>query len=59
MVYIEFYCREKTGCYNITFDGYNFNDWIHVLRVYLKRDHKLYILKGPSPKQPALSRRPE
>ena len=43
----------------ITFNGYNFNEWIHILRVDLKRDNKLYILEGPIHEPPTLSRRPE
>lgn len=41
----------------ITFDEYNFNEWLHALRFILKKDQKLYILEGPIPKQPTLTGR--
>ena len=41
----------------ITFDGYNINEWIHVLGDNIKRDNKFYIPKGYIPKQTSITGR--
>lgn len=38
----------------ITFDAYNFRKWYRTLSDILKRDKKLYIIKGVIPEPPAL-----
>lgn len=41
----------------VTFDGINFHDWNRALKVVLKNDEKLYVLKVPVPEQPPLTSR--
>ena len=40
---------------HLIFNGYNFYDWLRVLKENLERDQKLYTIEGPIPEQPDIT----